>query len=62
MDEIALLTKAVVKFPPGTRERWQTISDFIGSKSTKETIAMAKDIQERKNRAQEEKKVKEAAE
>lgn len=25
-DEIALMTKAIVKFPPGTKDRWQTIA------------------------------------
>jgi hypothetical protein len=32
-EEIALLTKGIVKFPPGTKERWATIADFVATKS-----------------------------
>jgi DnaJ family protein C protein 2 len=40
-DEIALLTKGIVKFPPGTKDRWQTIAMFIGSKTHKDVIKKA---------------------
>lgn len=40
-DEIALMTKAIVKFPPGTKDRWMTISQFVGSKTQKECIKKA---------------------
>lgn len=39
-EEIVLLTKAVVKFPGGTTERWEKISQFIGgNKTVKQIIA-----------------------
>eukprot|EP01127_Copromyxa_protea_P005311 TRINITY_DN15257_c0_g1_i1.p1 TRINITY_DN15257_c0_g1~~TRINITY_DN15257_c0_g1_i1.p1 ORF type:complete len:572 (-),score=174.04 TRINITY_DN15257_c0_g1_i1:108-1823(-) len=37
-EEIVLLTKAVVKFPGGTTERWEKISQFIGGKKTVKQI------------------------
>ena len=32
-EEIKLLTKAIVKFPPGTKQRWFVITDYIGNKT-----------------------------
>ncbi len=61
-EELALLTKGIVKFPPGTGDRWATIADFIGSKSQKETIAKAKEIAEKRTRDQDERKEREEAE
>lgn len=29
-DDIAMLTKAIVKFPPGTGNRWKVIAEFCG--------------------------------
>ena len=55
-DEVGQLTKAIVKFPPGTTNRWQTIADFIGTKSVKETIAKAKEIADKRNKDAEERK------
>ena len=43
-EEIALLTKGIVKFPPGTKDRWGTIADFVASKSQKEVIKKAQEI------------------
>lgn len=40
-EEIAQLTKGIVKFPPGTVNRWQMIADFVGNKSQKEAIKKA---------------------
>jgi DnaJ homolog subfamily C member 2 len=37
-DEVALLTKGIVKFPPGTVNRWKVIADYVQSKSQKEVI------------------------
>jgi len=37
-EELALLQKAVVKFPTGIRERWLRISEFIGGKKTEKQI------------------------
>lgn len=43
-EEIQLLTKGIVKFPPGTGDRWRVIAGFVGSKNQKEVIAKAKEI------------------
>jgi phage pi2 protein 07 len=40
-EEIALLTKGIVKFPPGTKDRWATIADFVETKTQKEVIKKA---------------------
>jgi hypothetical protein len=45
-EEIALLTKAIVKFPPGTTNRWKTIAEDVG-KSQKDVISKAKQIAEK---------------
>ena len=45
-DEVALLTLAIKKFPPGTAERWRVIADYISTKNQKEVIAKAKEILE----------------
>eukprot|EP01097_Dermamoeba_algensis_P008999 TRINITY_DN61_c0_g1_i1.p1 TRINITY_DN61_c0_g1~~TRINITY_DN61_c0_g1_i1.p1 ORF type:complete len:525 (+),score=197.58 TRINITY_DN61_c0_g1_i1:357-1931(+) len=37
-DELSLLAKALVKYPGGSRNRWQLVSDYIGTKSMKEVI------------------------
>lgn len=29
-EDIAMLTKAIVKFPPGTGNRWKVIAEFCG--------------------------------
>ena len=31
-EDIALLTKAIVKFPPGTSRRWGVIAEFCGNR------------------------------
>lgn len=48
-EELALLTKAVVKFPGGVPNRWKVIADYIGSKNVKEVIAKAKEISDKRN-------------
>lgn len=40
-DDVAMLTKGIVKFPPGTGNRWKVIAEFVG-KNQKEVIAKAK--------------------
>ena len=40
-EECALLTKGIVKFPPGTKDRWATVAFFVGTKSQKECIKKA---------------------
>lgn len=40
-EDIALLTKAIVKFPPGTGRRWQVITEFCGQRNQKEVIKKA---------------------
>jgi len=43
-EDITKLTAAIVRFPPGTSERWKVIADFIG-KDQKATIKQAKDLE-----------------
>lgn len=38
-DELSLLSKGVSKFPGGTRDRWQKLADYIGTKSPDEVLA-----------------------
>lgn len=59
-DESRLLNEGLKKYPVGTKERWLTISHFIGTKSQKEVIAKAKEIAERRDREAEERREKEA--
>jgi len=40
------LTLGIKKFPPGTKDRWKVIADFIQTKNPKEVIAKAKEIHE----------------
>lgn len=42
-EDVVMLTKGIVKFPPGTVDRWKTIGDFCG-KTQKEAISKAKEI------------------
>lgn len=37
-DELSLLSKGVSKFPGGTRDRWQKLADYIGTKSPNEVL------------------------
>ena len=46
-EEVAMLTKGITKFPPGTVNRWKVIADFVQSKNQKEVIQKAKEIQEK---------------
>jgi len=32
-EDIALLTKAIAKFPPGTSQRWKVITEFCGMRN-----------------------------
>jgi DnaJ family protein C protein 2 len=48
-EDIAMLTKGITKFPPGTVNRWKVIADFVG-KPQKAVIQKAKDIQEKQQR------------
>ena len=44
-EEIALLTKGILKYPAGIGGRWEKITDLIGgSKTIHEVTAMAKDL------------------
>lgn len=49
-EEIAMLTKGVTRFPPGTTQRWKTISEFVGSRSQKDVIKKAQELAERRNK------------
>lgn len=44
-DELSLMAKATTKHPPGTRNRWEVIANFIGSRSADEVIAKSKELQ-----------------
>ena len=44
-----MLTRAIVKFPPGTNARWKTIADYIGHRSQKEVIKKAKELSEKRS-------------
>lgn len=56
-EETQNLTKGIVKFPAGTVNRWRVIADFVGSKSQKEVIAKAKELQELQQKMVEEKRL-----
>lgn len=43
-DEMSLLSKAVSKFPGGTRDRWVKLADFIGTKSADEVLQKVNEI------------------
>ena len=58
-EEEAKLTLAVNKFPAGTSNRWKVIADYIG-RNPKETIAKAKEMQDRKQKNVEAKRQQEA--
>lgn len=44
LDELSALSKATVKYPPGTRTRWECISEFVGSRSHEECVTKAKEL------------------
>jgi hypothetical protein len=58
-EEIAVLIKAVKKFPGGSRKRWETISEYVAAhsgqpaRSNDELIAKAKELQQGANAIQE---------
>ena len=47
-EDIANLTKAIVRFPPGTSARWKTITDYIGGKTQKDVIKKAKELADKR--------------
>ena len=47
-EEVANLTKAIVRFPPGTGQRWKVITEFVGTRTQKQTIKKAKDMAEKR--------------
>ena len=40
---MSLLAQGIAKFPGGTTERWEKISNFIGTRTPKEIIAKTKE-------------------
>ncbi|KAF4715912.1 hypothetical protein FOZ63_033049 [Perkinsus olseni] len=46
-EELAKLTKALTKYPGGTRNRWSKISEFLGTRTEKEIIAKADELKSR---------------
>lgn len=55
-NEVSLLTKAITKYPPGTKERWGAIAAFTETKSQKECIKKATEIAKQREMDQEEKR------
>ena len=49
-EEIAALTKAITRFPPGTTQRWKTIAEYVESRSQKDVIKKAQELAERRNK------------
>lgn len=47
-EDIALLTKAIVKYPPGTARRWQVISEACGNRKQKDVIKKAQELAKRR--------------
>lgn len=43
-EEIAELTKAIVRFPPGTGNRWKVIAEFLGMRNVKDVIKKAQEL------------------
>jgi hypothetical protein len=48
---VALLTRGIVKFPPGTINRWKMIAEFVGTKTQKDSIKKAQELVERRKEA-----------
>ena len=55
---MALLTKGIAKFPPGTGNRWKVVAAFVATKNQKQVIHKAKQIQEQYANAADERKKK----
>lgn len=45
-DELSLLAKAIKRYPGGVTNRWELISDYIGSKTPQDVIAKVKQAKE----------------
>lgn len=48
-EELSLLSKAIVKFPGGTTNRWKFIAEFIGNRTQKEVIAKAQELSQKQS-------------
>ena len=59
-EDMQNLTKACLKFPVGTVNRWKIIADFIGTKTSKEVIAKAQEIAAKRSQKHEQQKEKNA--
>jgi len=44
MDELSLLSKGLVKYPVGTKNRWATIASYLGTKTSDEVLSKAKEV------------------
>lgn len=42
-EELSQLARALAKYPVGTRDRWQLVATFLGTRTEKEVIAKVKD-------------------
>lgn len=45
-DELSLLAKAIKRYPGGVTNRWELISEFIGTKTPQDVIAKVKQAKE----------------
>lgn len=54
-EDIQNLTKAIVKIPPGSSNRWRQIAETVG-RTQKEVIQKAKEIHEKQRKDVEEKR------
>lgn len=43
-EDIQNLTKAIVRFPPGTSQRWKVIAEYCGVRNQKEVIKKAQEL------------------
>lgn len=48
-EQVADLTKAILKFPPGTGMRWKTIAEFCGFRNQKAVIKKAQELRDQRN-------------
>ena len=47
-EEVSLLAKGIARFPPGTTQRWATITDYVGSKTQKEVLKKAEQMKKKR--------------
>jgi hypothetical protein len=53
-EEVRLLSKAVARFPGGTQERWEKVSEFVKTKSVDEVMQKIKELKKSNRKPQSE--------